>query len=179
MAAALHTIDAPEVVVGGELAAEQKFAEIATSDAVMGESVALVVLCVVLVLVLGGLRAGLLPVVAALASIAASLLALSVLAGVVPVSEFAVNVVTLLGLGLAVDYSLLVVVRFREEREASPRRRSRTCSPGRCPPPDGPSSCQVSRWVRRSRVCSCSPTRCSRAWRWVGCSWCCSPRWPD
>ena len=36
------------------------------------------------------------------------------------VSEFAVNVVTLLGLGLAVDYSLLVIARFREERVAEP-----------------------------------------------------------
>jgi len=120
VAATLQTLDAPEVVVGGELMAERTFADIATADAVVGESVALVVLCVVLVLVLGGLRAGLLPVAAALASIAASLLALSALAGVVPVSEFAVNVVTLLGLGLAVDYSLLVVVRFREERDRSP-----------------------------------------------------------
>ncbi|MFJ2299852.1 MMPL family transporter [Oerskovia paurometabola] len=120
VAAALQTIDAPEVVVGGELMAERTFADIATADAVVGESVALVVLCVVLVLVLGGLRAGLAPIVAALASIAASLLALSALAGAVPVSEFAVNVVTLLGLGLAVDYSLLVIVRFREEREAAP-----------------------------------------------------------
>ena len=120
VAAALQTIDAPEVVVGGELMAERTFADIATADAVVGESVALVVLCVVLVLVLGGLRAGLAPIVAALASIAASLLALSALAGAVPVSEFAVNVVTLLGLGLAADYSLLVIVRFREEREAAP-----------------------------------------------------------
>lgn len=120
VAATLQTLDAPEVVVGGELMAERTFADIATADAVVGESVALVVLCVVLVLVLGGLRAGLLPVAAALASIAASLLALSALAGAVPVSEFAVNVVTLLGLGLAVDYSLLVIVRFREERERAP-----------------------------------------------------------
>ncbi|MBD7950294.1 MMPL family transporter [Oerskovia rustica] len=120
VAAARRTIDPPEVVVGGELMAERTFADIATADAVVGESVALVVLCVVLVLVLGGLRAGLAPIVAALASIAASLLALSALAGAVPVSEFAVNVVTLLGLGLAVDYSLLVIVRFRQEREAAP-----------------------------------------------------------
>ncbi|MFF2622679.1 MMPL family transporter [Oerskovia jenensis] len=120
VAATLRTLDAPDVVVGGELMAERTFADIATADAVVGESVALVVLCVVLVLVLGGLRAGLAPIVAALASIAASLLALSALAGAVPVSEFAVNVVTLLGLGLAVDYSLLVIVRFREERAAVP-----------------------------------------------------------
>ena len=56
VAAALQTIDAPEVVVGGELMAERTFADIATADAVVGESVALVVLCVVLVLVLSWLQ---------------------------------------------------------------------------------------------------------------------------
>ena len=61
-----------------------------------------------------------LPLLAALATIAGSLLALDALARVVAISEFAVNVVTLLGLGLAVDYSLLVIARFREERGATP-----------------------------------------------------------
>ena len=42
------------------------------------------------------------------------------LARAIAVSEFTVNVVTLLGLGLAVDYSLLVLARFREERAADP-----------------------------------------------------------
>ena len=53
------------------------------------------------------------------------MLALNALAGAVAVSEFAVNVVTLLGLGLAVDYSLLVIARFREERAADAGRAGR------------------------------------------------------
>ena len=116
----LKTIQAPEVLVGGKLLAERTFAEQATDDAVFGESIALVVLTAVLVLFLGGLVAGLLPLAAALATIAGSLLVLNALAGAVAVSEFAVNVVTLLGLGLAVDYSLLMLARFREERAADP-----------------------------------------------------------
>jgi RND superfamily putative drug exporter len=116
----LKTIQAPEILVGGKLLAERTFAEQATDDAVFGESIALVVLTAVLVLFLGGLVAGLLPLAAALATIAGSLLVLNALAGVAAVSEFAVNVVTLLGLGLAVDYSLLMVARFREERAADP-----------------------------------------------------------
>jgi RND superfamily putative drug exporter len=114
----LKTIQAPEVLVGGKLLAERTFAEQATKDAVFGESIALVVLAAVLVLFLGGLVAGLLPLAAALATIAGSLLALDALARAVAVSEFAVNVVTLLGLGLAVDYSLLMIARFRDERAA-------------------------------------------------------------
>jgi RND superfamily putative drug exporter len=118
--AALHRIDAPTVLVGGELLAERTFGEQAIEDAVFGESIALVVLCGALVVVLGGLVAGSLPLAAALAAICATLLALTALAGVVAVSEYAVNVVTLLGVGLTVDYSLLILARFREERAGDP-----------------------------------------------------------
>ncbi len=121
VAAVLRTIDVPQVLVGGELLAQRAFAEQATTDAVRGETAALVVLLVLLVVVLGSVLAGALPLLAALATIATTLLALSALAGTVPVSEYAVNVVTVLGLGLAVDYSLLVLARFREERANDPR----------------------------------------------------------
>jgi putative drug exporter of the RND superfamily len=116
----LQTLPAPEILVGGKLLAERTFAEQATDDALRGESIALVVLTIVLIVFLGGFVAGLLPLAAALATIAGSLLVLNALAGATAVSEFAVNVVTLLGLGLAVDYSLLVIARFREERTAAP-----------------------------------------------------------
>ncbi len=118
VADALHTVDTPEVLVGGALLAEEAFVEQAITDAAVGEGIAIAVLLVVLVVVLGGLRAGLVPLLSALAAIAVALLVLR--GGVVPVNEFAVNVVTLLGLGLTVDYSLLVLARFREERTASP-----------------------------------------------------------
>jgi RND superfamily putative drug exporter len=121
VAAALHRIDAPRVLVGGELLAERTFGEQAVKDAAVGETVALVVLCGVLAVVLGGLLVGSLPLLTALATIAATLLALTGLAAALPVSEYAVNVVTLLGLGLAVDYSLLILTRFREERAADRR----------------------------------------------------------
>ena len=121
VAAALRRIDAPEVLVGGQLLAEQAFGEQAIEDAVVGESVALVVLAVALVVLLGGLVAAGVPLAVALAGVACTLLALSLLTFVGPVSEFAVNVVTLLGIGLAIDYSLLMIYRFREERAAAPR----------------------------------------------------------
>jgi len=120
VADALRTIDTPEVLVGGPLLAEEAFVEQAITDAAVGEGVAIAVLLVLLVVVLGGLRAGLVPLLSALTAIAVALLVLSGLLGIVPVNEFAVNVVTLLGLGLTVDYSLLVLARFREERAAAP-----------------------------------------------------------
>ncbi|GAA2376340.1 putative membrane protein [Catellatospora methionotrophica] len=121
VSAALHRIDVPQVLVGGKLLAERDFGDQAIADAALGESVALVVLCGALIVMLGGLAAGSLPIGAALATVAGTLLALTGLAGVTGVSDYTVNVVTLLGLGLAVDYSLLIVARFREERAADPR----------------------------------------------------------
>lgn len=114
----LRTIGFPEVRMGGELLAEQLFIDQAVQDAAIGEGVALVLLFGLLVLVLGGWLLGAIPVVTALAGLAVSLLALTGLSFVGPLSEYAVNVVTLLGLGLAIDYSLLVLARFREERAA-------------------------------------------------------------
>ncbi|MDP3891716.1 MMPL family transporter [Nocardioides sp.] len=118
----LRTIAFPSVVVGGELLAEEAFAQQAVRDAARGEGVALVVLFGVLVAVLGGWLVGALPVLTALGAIAASLLCLTGLATVTSVSEYAVNVVTLLGLALTIDYSLLVLARFREERATAGRK---------------------------------------------------------
>lgn len=119
VSARLRTLPFPEVLVGGDLLAEEAFAEQAVRDAARGEAIALVLLLLVLVVALGGWLVGALPVLVALAAVAGSLLCLTVLAAAVPVSEYAVNVVTILGLGLAVDYSLLVVARFRDERAAA------------------------------------------------------------
>lgn len=122
VSALVRTIPYPTVLVGGELLAEDAFATQATSDAARGEGIALVLLFLVLVVALGGWVVGGLPVLTALAGVAGALLLLSGLASVTAVSEYAVNVVTILGLGLAVDYTLLVVARFRQERAAASRR---------------------------------------------------------
>ncbi|WP_249714904.1 MMPL family transporter [Rhizomonospora bruguierae] len=118
VAAALHRIAAPQVLVGGEVPAKEAFARQALADAALGESVALAALLAALVVILGGLVAGAIPLAVALAAVATALLALSGLTRLTPVSEYSVNVVTLLGIGLAVDYCLLLIARFREEREA-------------------------------------------------------------
>ncbi|PKH40672.1 putative drug exporter of the RND superfamily [Nocardioides alpinus] len=118
---ALEETPFPEVALGGDLLAERTFTDQAVQDAARGEGAALVVLVVLLALALGSVVAGLLPVVSALAAVAVSLLALAGAARVTSVSDFAVNVVTVLGLGLCVDYCLLVLARFREERAAAGR----------------------------------------------------------
>jgi RND superfamily putative drug exporter len=114
----LATIEAPRVVVGGKDVADKEFADQAMRDLAKGEAFSLPVLLLALLLVFGGALAAAMPLAVALVSIAATLLALLLLSAFAPVSEYSVNVVTLLGLGLAVDYSLLQVARFREERAA-------------------------------------------------------------
>ncbi len=111
--AGLRRIAAPVVLVGGEGLAKQEFAERAIRDAVIGESIALAVLAVVLVLILR--RQAWIPLVAALATVTVTLLVLLGMSAFTTVNEFALNVVTLLGLGLAVDYSLLIIWRYRED----------------------------------------------------------------
>ena len=134
VSAALRRIDAPEILIGGELPAEREFGDQAVRDAALGESVALVCVALLLVVVLGGLVAGLLPLAAALGAVTATLLALTGLARLLPVSDYAVNVVTLLGIGLAVDYSLLMIARFRRSAPPTRARRWSSSWPGRRPP---------------------------------------------
>ncbi|MFW2512646.1 MMPL family transporter [Demequina sp. SO4-13] len=116
----LRDLPAPDVLVGGELLSQEAFVQRAIQDTAVGEAVAVAVLLVLLVMLLGSFRAGVIPILTALIAICGSLLLLRGVLTMVDVNEFAVNVVTILGLGLAVDYSLLVIARFREEREASP-----------------------------------------------------------
>jgi RND superfamily putative drug exporter len=120
VAALLETIEPADVLVGGKFLAEQEFVDRAVVEASIGEGAAILGLFVLLVVVLGGVRVAALPIVTAIAVIAVALLALSAVILVVPVNEFAVNIVTIFSLGLAVDYSLLVIARYREERRRTP-----------------------------------------------------------
>jgi RND superfamily putative drug exporter len=71
---------------------------------------------VLLFLVFRGVVAALTPLLVAAVAVAGALLILLGVSHVADISAYSVNVITMLGLGLAVDYSLLVISRFREER---------------------------------------------------------------
>ena len=73
---------------------------------------------VALVIVFGSVVAALLPLSVAVVTVLGTFLALTLLTGVTDVSVFALNLTTGLGLGLAIDYSLFVVARYREELAA-------------------------------------------------------------
>ena len=116
----LRSIAAPRVVVGGgELLDEEMNAQ-AGRDLGRAELLSMPLVGVLLLVVFGGVVAAGLPVVVTLVGVAATMLLLLLVSLVSDVSVFAINVVTMLGLGLAVDYALLIVARFREERAVDP-----------------------------------------------------------
>lgn len=84
-------------------------------DLVRAELIALPLVFILLIVVFGGVVAAALPVAVGVLTILGSLGALQLLTLLTPVNSFAQNVVTLIGLGLAIDYGLFVVSRFREE----------------------------------------------------------------
>lgn len=106
--------DATGMVGGTSLITEEITGQV-EEDLATGETVALPIALLVMVLVFGGFLAAGMPMVGALASIAGGLGAVYVLSHTLDMDASVVNVVTLLGLGLSIDYGLLIVSRFREE----------------------------------------------------------------
>jgi RND superfamily putative drug exporter len=85
-------------------------------DLSRAETISLPITLVVLVFVFGGIIAAGIPVIAALLSVFAGMLALLGFEQITDIDQNATIVVTLLGLGLSIDYGLLLVARYREER---------------------------------------------------------------
>jgi RND superfamily putative drug exporter len=109
---------APDVLVGGEMLLDDEVAELSEQDAQRAEMISLPIAVVVMALLFGSLLAAGLPLAIAFGGVGASLLALLGAAAITDVSLYAVNVALMLGIGLGIDYGLLVISRFREERGA-------------------------------------------------------------
>lgn len=116
----LRGIDAPRVLVGGDDLLDEEMESQAASDLARAELLSMPVVLVLLLILFGGLVAAGLPVLIATVGVAATLGALLAASTVTDISVYAVNIITMLGLGLAVDYALLIVSRFREERALDP-----------------------------------------------------------
>ncbi|MDM7853425.1 MMPL family transporter [Cellulomonas alba] len=115
----LHAV-APEArgIVGGTTLVVSAITEQVKSDLRTGEAIALPIALLVMLLVFGGFLAAAMPLAGAIASIAGGLAALLALSYWIDLDSSVVNVVTVLGLGLSIDYGLLIVSRFREELTA-------------------------------------------------------------
>lgn len=106
--------DATVEVGGGSLLVDS-IVELSERDLQRGEAVALPIALVVMLIVFGGFIAAGIPLVGAGVSIAGALGALLAFTYVLDIDTTVVNVVTAVGLGLSIDYGLLIVSRFREE----------------------------------------------------------------
>lgn len=88
------------------------------SDLARGESVALPIALLVMLVVFGGFIAAGAPLIGAIVSIIVAFGALLGVTYILDIDATVVNVVTAVGLGLSIDYGLLLVSRFREEYRA-------------------------------------------------------------
>jgi putative drug exporter of the RND superfamily len=112
--------DDPAIRVGvaGSLGVTNEINADVDSNLVKSESIALPTTLLLLIVVFGGVVAALVPIALGVTSIVATWLMLLVLSKLTDVSVYALIVATAFGLGLAIDFGLLMVSRVREERSA-------------------------------------------------------------
>jgi putative drug exporter of the RND superfamily len=105
----------PDAYITGQPAIQHDLEPVLSHDLVRGEAIALPIALVVLLVVLGVSLAVLVPFAFAACTIAATLGIVYLLAHGLTMVSYVSNLVELVGLGLAIDYSLLIIYRFREE----------------------------------------------------------------
>jgi trehalose monomycolate/heme transporter len=101
--------------IGGSVPTAEKINTQVSGDIGKADMISFPVLLVLLVVILGGLAAASLPLAIGATAILGSFTALRLLTYGTDVSIFAINITIFLGLGLAIDYGLFMVARFREE----------------------------------------------------------------
>jgi RND superfamily putative drug exporter len=106
------------IYVGGFSTFNQAVNHRISSDLALAEAISIPLTFLFLLFVFGGLIASAMPVVVGVSAILGSFLILYLISLFTGVSIFALNLVTGMGMGLGIDYSLLMVNRFREELHA-------------------------------------------------------------
>ena len=104
--------------VTGQAAIARDTNTVAGSDLSTGESIGIPVALLVLLLVFGTFVSALLPVGLAIASIVVALALTSLVGQAYQLSFFVVNMITMMGLAVGIDYALFIASRYREERAA-------------------------------------------------------------
>ncbi|GGW36729.1 putative conserved membrane protein, MmpL family [Streptomyces lucensis JCM 4490] len=107
-----------QVKLGGIVAVRHEMQTIIKEDLTRAELIALPITLVLLVMVFGSAVAALLPLGIGIVAILGTNAVLRGLTAFTDVSVFALNLTTALGLGLAIDYALFIVRRYREELAA-------------------------------------------------------------
>ncbi|GAB3076760.1 MMPL family transporter [Corynebacterium aquatimens] len=107
--------DTSGVKIAGATAIADELDRGMADDIARAEKIGLVFVAIILLIVFGGVVAAGMPLIVGILSIIGSLSVLAILAQFQQVNVFSQSIITLLGLGLAIDYGLFMVSRFREE----------------------------------------------------------------
>jgi len=106
--------------VGGVVPTDETIDKQVTANITRAEALSFPILLILLLVIFGSLTAACLPLVIGALGILGSFTALRLLTLVTGVSVFSLNITTILGLGLGIDYGLFLVTRFREELHKQP-----------------------------------------------------------
>ena len=117
MRQAIGRVDGARTYLTGGPAIQHDTQPIFDEDLARGEAIAIPIALAVLAFMLGTLGAIAVPLLFALVSIPVTLGIVWIIAHVMDMAVYVTNIVTLIGLAIAIDYSMLVVYRYREELE--------------------------------------------------------------
>lgn len=101
--------------ITGRPVLQDEVSQIVSEDLIRAELISAPIVLVLSLLIFGSLVAAAMPVLVGAVAVAGGLAMVRVLTMFTEISVFAVNIITMLGMGLAVDYALFMVNRFREE----------------------------------------------------------------
>jgi trehalose monomycolate/heme transporter len=113
-------MDVPGVTteVGGSIAFLKAVNAQTTEDIAFAETVSMPILLLLLLFIFRGLVAAVTPLIVGVIATLGAFAAVRLITYATDVSVFAINIITILGLGMAIDYALFIVSRFREELAA-------------------------------------------------------------
>ncbi len=104
-----------KVQFGGTLVASRQISHQIEQDLVRAELISLPILLALLIIIFRSVTAAVLPVLLGVVAVIGGTSVVRLIAHYIDIDQYAINVITVLGLGLSIDYSLLMVSRFREE----------------------------------------------------------------
>ena len=104
------------VFQAGEASLNQMFTELAEKDLSRGEIFGVPAALIVLVIVFGAVLAATMPLVLSVISIVLALALTALIGQIYPANIFVLNILTMMGLAVGIDYTLFVISRYREER---------------------------------------------------------------
>ena len=114
------TADGLQTDLAGPFAVYDDVNKITSEDLARAETISMPVVVLLALLIFGSLVAAFMPALVGLIAMVGALAVVRLLTLFTDVSVFSVNVISLLGIGLAIDYALFVVSRYREELAALP-----------------------------------------------------------